>query len=165
MSEPAERNSTSLILIGCAATFVLVLGCLAAPDPQPPVAPSTLPPSPFQPPAPAPSQVSGGGLTLTSTSVEFPDDDAQYGQGPGADVMNRNCTACHSANMVLNQPALSPAQWKATVEKMRDAYKAPVDEKDVPAIVAYLIALNAKLARGPSPSSAKTAPGATSVSG
>jgi hypothetical protein len=41
--------------------------------------------------------------------------------------------------MVLNQPALSKAQWQAEVEKMRLAYRAPVDPKDVDAIVAYLV--------------------------
>ena len=59
--------------------------------------------------------------------------------GAGADVVNGNCLACHSAGMVLNQAALSKAQWRAEVEKMRDAFKAPVDPKDVDAIVDYLI--------------------------
>ena len=40
--------------------------------------------------------------------------------------------------MVLNQPALPAAGWQAEAEKMIHVYKAPVDEKDVPAIVAYL---------------------------
>jgi hypothetical protein len=42
--------------------------------------------------------------------------------------------------MVLNQPA-SKAQWQAEVEKMRQAYKAPVDPKDVDAIVDYLVSI------------------------
>jgi hypothetical protein len=37
--------------------------------------------------------------------------------------------------MVLNQPALSKAQWTAEVDKMRTAYKAPIDFKDVASIV------------------------------
>jgi hypothetical protein len=36
-------------------------------------------------------------------------------------VVNGNCLACHSAGMVLTQPALSAAQWRAEVEKMRTA--------------------------------------------
>jgi hypothetical protein len=40
--------------------------------------------------------------------------------------------------MVLNQPALPKAQWRAEVEKMRNAYKAPIDPKDVDVIVDYL---------------------------
>jgi hypothetical protein len=40
---------------------------------------------------------------------------------------------------VLNQAALSKAQWLTEVEKMRDAFKAPIDPKDVDAIVDYLV--------------------------
>jgi len=39
---------------------------------------------------------------------------------------------------VLNQTALSNAQWRTEVEKMRTAYKAPIDPKDVDGIVDYL---------------------------
>jgi len=44
----------------------------------------------------------------------------------------------HSAGMVLTQPHLSSADWQAEVEKMRNAYKAPIADADVPAIVDYL---------------------------
>jgi hypothetical protein len=44
--------------------------------------------------------------------------------------------------MVLNQPALTKAQWQAEVAKMRAVYKAPIDPKDVDAILAYLISPN-----------------------
>ena len=53
--------------------------------------------------------------------------------------------ACHSADMVLNQPAMSNTQWRAEVEKMRTAYKAPIDPKDVDAIVEYLVTLGAAI--------------------
>jgi hypothetical protein len=58
--------------------------------------------------------------------------------GPGADAINKNCLACHSAGMVLNQPALSKSAWTAEVNKMINAYKAPVASEDVAAIVDYL---------------------------
>jgi hypothetical protein len=58
-----------------------------------------------------------------------------------ADAINNNCLACHSAGMVLTQPALPRAEWQSEVEKMRSTYKAPVEESDVPAIVDYLVAL------------------------
>ena len=76
-------------------------------------------------------------LTLKSVSVDLPDRGTMF-SGPGSDVVNNNCLACHSAGMVLNQPALPAAVWQAEAEKMIHVYKAPVDEKDVPAIVAYL---------------------------
>ena len=76
-------------------------------------------------------------LTLKSVSVDLPDRGTMF-SGAGSDVVNNNCLACHSAGMVLNQPALSAAAWQAEAEKMIHVYKAPVDEKDVPAIVEYL---------------------------
>jgi cytochrome c553 len=44
--------------------------------------------------------------------------------------------------MVLTQPSLPKADWQAEVKKMRNVYKAPVDAKDVPAIVDYLAKLS-----------------------
>jgi len=76
-------------------------------------------------------------IAIKSTSVDLPAGDALF-PGPGADAINNNCLACHSADMVLNQPAFPRATWDAEVRKMINTYKAPVDEKDVGAIVDYL---------------------------
>ena len=76
-------------------------------------------------------------LTLKSVSIDLPDPGTMF-SGAGSDAINNNCLACHSAGMVLNQPALSAAAWQAEAEKMIHVFKAPVDEKDVPAIVDYL---------------------------
>ncbi|WP_027533600.1 sulfite:cytochrome C oxidoreductase subunit b precursor [Bradyrhizobium sp. WSM3983] len=75
---------------------------------------------------------------ITSTTVELPSGDALFPGGANADAINNNCLACHSADMVLNQPALSRSAWDAEVHKMIKAYKAPIDESDVSAIVDYL---------------------------
>lgn len=80
-------------------------------------------------------------LVPKSLSVDLPDSDRMFPDGPGADAANNNCLACHSADMVLNQPTLPKAQWQAEVNKMRMAYKAPIDPKDVDAIVAYLVSI------------------------
>jgi hypothetical protein len=77
-------------------------------------------------------------LTLKSLSIDLPDRGTVF-SGPGSDAINNNCLTCHSAGMVLNQPALSAVAWQAEAEKMIHVYKAPVDEKDVPAIVEYLV--------------------------
>lgn len=61
-----------------------------------------------------------------------------YFTGEGSDPVNANCTACHSAEMVLAQPPLAKATWQAEVTKMVKVYKASVDETDIPAIVEYL---------------------------
>ena len=79
-------------------------------------------------------------IPLKSVNVEIPFGDRMF-EGPGSDLANNNCLACHSAGMVLDQPALLEAQWRAEVEKMRAAYKAPIDPKDVDAIVAYLVSI------------------------
>ena len=79
-----------------------------------------------------------GQLSLKSVSVDLPPGDDMFPNGPGADAINNNCLACHSADMVLNQPALPMTQWHAEVDKMRTAYKAPIDPKDVDAILDYL---------------------------
>lgn len=79
------------------------------------------------------------GLVLKSVSVELPTGDRMFPTGPGSDAINNNCLACHSAGMVLNQPALTKAAWSAEVHKMITVYKAPVSDEDAAAIVAYLV--------------------------
>ena len=80
-------------------------------------------------------------LSLKSVSVDLPPGDDMFPDGPGADAINNNCLACHSADMVLNQPALPMTQWHAEVDKMRTAYKAPIDPKDAGAILDYLVSM------------------------
>jgi cytochrome c5 len=80
-------------------------------------------------------------FSLKSVTVELPTGDRMFPSGPGSDVANSNCLACHSAGMVLNQPALSKTQWTAEVNKMISAYKAPVDPKDVGPLVDYLASI------------------------
>jgi hypothetical protein len=89
--------------------------------------------------ATAAATVTAAGITLHSVSVELPNSDRMFPGGAAAEAINNNCLACHSAGMVLNQPNLTRTAWQQEVEKMRGQYKAPVDEQDVPAIVAYLV--------------------------
>jgi hypothetical protein len=82
-------------------------------------------------------------IAIKSTSVDLPAGDA-LSPGPNADAINNNCLACHSTDMVLNQPALPQATWDTEVHKMITAYRAPVDEADVGAIVDYLVKTKGK---------------------
>jgi cytochrome c553 len=75
---------------------------------------------------------------IISTTVELPAGDALFPGGSNADAINNNCLACHSADMVLNQPTLPKSTWEAEVRKMIEVYRAPIDESEVPAIVDYL---------------------------
>lgn len=140
----------TLGFMGVGATLVTLIVIGGPNEVTPPPQPTTLTPVPS-----GPTQVAGGGLTLTSTSIDLPDNAAPYPDGLHADVINANCASCHSASMVLNQPALTKVQWTEEVGKMRNVYKAPVAESDVPAIVAYLAAMSAKIGGQPS---AKIAP-------
>jgi hypothetical protein len=78
---------------------------------------------------------------LKSVKIDLPDSDRMFPDGPGSDAINNNCLACHSAGMVLNQPALSKQAWAAEVSKMINSYKAPVATEDVGPIVEYLTGL------------------------
>ena len=61
--------------------------------------------------------------------------------GPGKDLVEANCSACHSLDYVeMNAPFLDRKKWEATVKKMIGPYGAPIDENDVAAIVDYLTA-------------------------
>lgn len=91
-------------------------------------------------PAPAVSQGQARPLTPRSVSVDLPGDAGPFA-GPNSDLLNGRCLACHSASMVLTQPGMTAAQWRAVVVKMRDVYRAPVPETDVEAIVAALASL------------------------
>jgi hypothetical protein len=77
-------------------------------------------------------------LTLRSVTVDLPAGDRMFPEGPEVDAATNNCLACHSAGMVLTQPALPKAVWAAEIDKMRNIYKAPIDAKDVDAILDYL---------------------------
>ena len=85
-----------------------------------------------------------GEFAFKSISVDLPAGDRMFPKGVNSDAADANCLACHSAGMVLNQPALSRSEWQAEVNKMRTAYKAPIDQKDVGSIVDYLVSIKGK---------------------
>ncbi len=82
----------------------------------------------------------GAPLALHSVDVKLPESGRALPDGPGAAAVNNNCTGCHSAGMILNQPTMAKPAWEAEVAKMRNVYKAPVEQQDVAAIVEYLTA-------------------------
>jgi cytochrome c5 len=80
-------------------------------------------------------------IVLKPVEVTLPQSDRGLPEGSGREVVLNNCFTCHSAGMILTQPTLPRATWEAEVAKMRNVYKARVDDKDVPAIVDYLTAV------------------------
>ena len=59
--------------------------------------------------------------------------------GPGLDLVEGNCGACHSLDYVpMNSPFLDASGWQAEVRKMIKAFGAPVGDADARGIVEYL---------------------------
>jgi hypothetical protein len=79
-------------------------------------------------------------MVFKSLNFDLPFGDRMFPDGTNSDAINNNCLACHSAGMVLTQPPMSRQAWTAEVEKMRNAYKAPIADQDVAPIVDYLVA-------------------------
>jgi mono/diheme cytochrome c family protein len=86
------------------------------------------------------------GLTVASVhaaavSYTLPDETAAFKPGPNLEVVQNNCTACHSADYVNTQPRgpkFKKDFWQAEVTKMIKVYGAPIDSADVDRIVEYL---------------------------
>ena len=75
-------------------------------------------------------------LAFASTATA---QDVDLRGGPGRDLVAAKCAVCHSLDYVpMNSPFLDRGGWEKTVRKMIDVMGAPVDEKDVPAILDYL---------------------------
>ena len=68
-------------------------------------------------------------MTFTLEKVDLPTGDRMFPGGDKAVAIN-NCVTCHSAGMVLHQPALSRSEWAGEVHKMVGVYKAPVSPED-----------------------------------
>ena len=76
-------------------------------------------------------------------SFKLPEETAAFAPGPNLDLVQSNCSACHSADYILVQPRglkNKKGFWQAEVNKMIKAYGAPIKEEDVPKIVDYLAA-------------------------
>ncbi len=74
---------------------------------------------------------------------KLPAETAAFKPGPNLDVVQNNCTGCHSADYVNTQPRNMKSKkdfWQAEVTKMIKTYGAPIDDSDVPKIVEYLAA-------------------------
>lgn len=81
--------------------------------------------------------------SFATASVTLPDSEPAFPAGPGVEAVTNNCAACHSPDMILNQPKLTREQWEKSIEKMRKLFKANIDPADEPAILDYLDAMSA----------------------
>lgn len=58
---------------------------------------------------------------------------------PGREVVEGNCAACHSLEYIrTNSPFMTAKVWEAEVNKMINAFGAPIEPADAKAIIDYL---------------------------
>ena len=83
-------------------------------------------------------------------SVDLPVSQASFPPGNGSVIANAYCLICHSAGMVLRQPPLTQDEWTAEINKMRNAFGAPLPADQVEALAKYLRSINGEARHGPS---------------
>lgn len=79
--------------------------------------------------------------SLSSKEIKLPADHSSLRTSdlPGYGLAQQKCGICHSADYVNYQaPDLTQAQWTGEVTKMREVYGAPLDERDIARIGAFL---------------------------
>ena len=70
-----------------------------------------------------------------------PEETTAFKPGTNLEVVQNNCTACHSADYVKTQPRgpkFKKDFWQAEVAKMVKVYGAPIDDADAGKIADYL---------------------------
>jgi sulfite dehydrogenase (cytochrome) subunit B len=86
-----------------------------------------------------------GAIAASAAPVNYtlPEETAAFKPGPNLEVVQNNCTACHSADYIKTQPhgeKFKKDFWQAEVTKMIKVYGAPIEDADVGKIVEYLAA-------------------------
>jgi ABC-type transport system substrate-binding protein len=84
-----------------------------------------------------------GAPKWTKVTVELPVSQTQFPPGKGADLSGL-CLICHSAGMVLRQPPLTLDEWVGEINKMRNAFGAPIPADRVQALAEYLYGINGR---------------------
>src|SRR5712672_106890 len=101
--------------------------------------------------APAAKEAANGPVKKwTKVSVELPASQTAFPPGDGAVIANAQCLICHSAGMVLRQPPLTQDEWTVEINKMRNAFGAPLPADQVEALAKYLRNINGQSPKGPS---------------
>jgi mono/diheme cytochrome c family protein len=84
----------------------------------------------------------------TKVSVELPASQTTFPPGNGSVIANAQCLICHSAGMVLRQPPLTQDEWVGEINKMRNAYGAPLPADQVEPLAKYLQSINGRQSSG-----------------
>jgi cytochrome c553 len=79
-------------------------------------------------------------LQAAPVRLELPTETATLKPGPNMALAAANCLTCHSAEYISTQPKLPQAFWKASVEKMKAKYGAPIPDDQMVPLIDYLAA-------------------------
>ncbi len=80
-------------------------------------------------------------LQAKPVNYKLPKETAAFKPGGNLEVVQANCTACHSADYIATQPRGPKFKndfWRAEVTKMIKVYGAQINEADVGKIADYL---------------------------
>jgi sulfite dehydrogenase len=83
-----------------------------------------------------------GASAAQALEIKLPPETATFKPStmPGYQKVLQNCTACHSAQYMQTQPALSQTWWQGEVRKMKATYGAQIPDADMDVMAAYLFA-------------------------
>ena len=83
-----------------------------------------------------------GSALAAPVNYKTPDEVAAIKPGPNLEVVQGNCTACHSSDYIATQPPMKDKKgfWQAEVTKMLKVYGAQIDAADVGKLVDNLAA-------------------------
>lgn len=83
-----------------------------------------------------------GSVQARTKTIELPADGVMLKPStlPGYEKALTNCVACHSAEYMQYQPPTAARPyWENMVKRMKQVFKAPIEESDIPTIVEYLV--------------------------
>jgi len=80
-------------------------------------------------------------LIVASASVAAQEKPVPLKEAPGRAVTENLCSGCHSLDYIrINSPFMNRQTWTAEVNKMIQAFGAPIQMSDADAIINYLAA-------------------------
>jgi hypothetical protein len=95
----------------------------------------------------AEKRTSGPGQRWSKVSVVLPTSENRFPPGKGSQITGQ-CLICHSAGMVLRQPPLTLDEWVGEINKMRNAFGAPLPADQVDILAKYLYTINGRHSSG-----------------
>lgn len=84
--------------------------------------------------------LAAGMLLSAAGAVLAAEDSVKLANAPGLEAVQSNCAACHSLDYIqMNSPFADAKLWEAEVNKMINAFGAPIEAADAKIITEYLV--------------------------